>query len=114
MIELIRSEKGFERIPIEKIWDNDGDQVLAYRRNDLIFVFNLHPSQSFADYGILVPAGTYETALDSDAKKFGGYGLVDDTVKHFTLSDPLYKAAGKEWLKLYIPSRTAVVLRRKK
>ena len=40
--------------------------------------------------------------------------LTDDTVKHFTLSDPLYKKEKKEWLKLYIPARTAVVLRKTK
>ena len=28
--------------------------------------------------------------------------------------DPLYKKEKKEWLKLYIPARTAVVLRKKK
>ena len=35
-------------------------------------------------------------------------------VVHFTITDPLYKKEKKEWLKLYIPARTAVVLRKKK
>ena len=30
------------------------------------------------------------------------------------ISDPLYKKEKKEWLKLYIPARTAMVLKRGK
>ena len=45
---------------------------------------------------------------------YGGNGLTDDTVKHFTIADPLYEKEKKEWLKLYIPARTAVVLKKTK
>ena len=45
---------------------------------------------------------------------YGGNGLTDDTVKHFTIADPLYEKEKKEWLKLYIPARTAVVLKNTK
>ncbi len=85
--------------------------MLAFKRGDLIFVFNWSPNQSFADYGFLAPAGEYEVLLDSDATEFGGHGLVDDSVHHFTTPDPLYSPAGKGWLKMYIPARTAQVLR---
>ena len=44
----------------------------------------------------------------------GGFGLADDSVRHFTQYDPLYKKERKEWLKLYIPARSAVVLRKVK
>lgn len=112
MIALIQSNKGFENTPVMKVWDNDSDQILAFTRKDLVFVFNLNPCRSFSDYGILVPYGCYETVLNSDAKKYGGYGLIDETIKHFTIPDPVYKKVKKEWLKLYIPSRTALVLRK--
>ena len=52
--------------------------------------------------------------LNTDDVAFGGNGLTDDSVVHFTITDPLYKKEKKEWLKLYIPARTAVVLRKKK
>jgi 1,4-alpha-glucan branching enzyme len=32
-------------------------------------------------------------------------------VVHFTMPDPLYEKDNKGWLKLYIPARSAVVLR---
>lgn len=83
-------------------------------RKDLVFVFNFNPKQSFTDYGFLVPAGSYEVVLNTDNPAYGGYGFSDDTIKHFTMPDPLYKKEKKEWLKLYVPARTAVVLKKTK
>ena len=114
MVELNRSVKNFQDTPIQKVWDNDGDQILAYMRKDLVFVFNFSPNKSFTDYGFLTPKGEYEVVLNTDDPKFGGFGLNDDSVHHFTLFDPLYKKEKKEWLKLYIPARSAMVLRKVK
>ena len=114
MVNLIRSVKNFQDTPIQKVWDNDGDQILAYMRKDLVFVFNFSPTKSFTDYGFLVPKGEYEVVLDTDAPRFGGFALNDDTVRHLTQFDPLYKKEKKEWLKLYVPARTAMVLRKVK
>ena len=91
--------------------EKDDDQVLAFRRGDLIFVFNWNPIDSFTDYGFLAPAGEYEVVLDSDSSSFGGHDLLDRSVHHFTMPDPLYSPSGKGWLKLYLPARTAQVLR---
>lgn len=114
MIKLIRGEKNFQASEIEKLWTNDGDQILAYRRKDLVFVYNFNPAKSFSDYGILALAGEYEVVLNSDNPEFGGFGLSDDSIHHFTAHDPLYKKYHKEWLKLYLPARTALVLRKLK
>jgi len=113
MIKVVKSEKRFNLTPVEEVWHNDGDQVLAFKRGKLLFVFNFSPTQSFTDYGLLVEAGEYEVVLNTDAKDFGGNGLADDNVKHFTNYDPLYEKVGKGWLKLYIPARSAIVLRNK-
>ena len=113
MIKVVKSEKRFNLTPVEEVWHNDGDQVLAFKRGKLLFVFNFSPTQSFADYGLLVEAGEYEVVLNTDAKDFGGNGLADDNVKHMTNYDPLYEKVGKGWLKLYIPARSAIVLRNK-
>ena len=111
MVELVSGIYNFQSEPVEKLWEKDDDQVLAFRRGDLIFVFNWSPTQSFPGYGFLAPAGEYEVVLDSDSPAFGGHGLIDDSVHHFTTPDPLYTPSGKGWLKLYIPARTAQVLR---
>ena len=113
MIHLIKGVKNFQKTPVQEIWHNDGDQILAYSRGDLIFVFNFHPTKSFTGYGFMVPEAAYEVVLNTDAKEFGGNGLADDTMTHFTNFDPLLKPDGKGWLQLYLPARSAVVLRRK-
>jgi 1,4-alpha-glucan branching enzyme len=110
MIQLIGNKTDFQAIPIQKVWDSDGDQILAFRRNDLFFVFNFNPTQSFTGYGFLVPAGKYKVVLNTDHPQYGGFGLVDDTVEYFTVHDPLYEGEKKEWLKLYLPARTAMAL----
>ncbi|GHV09793.1 1,4-alpha-glucan branching enzyme [Bacteroidia bacterium] len=112
MIHLIGGVKNFQLTPIHKVWDNDSDQILAFRRDDLVFVFNFNPVRSFTDYGFLVPAGKYQVVLNTDAPQFGGYGISDDTVEHFTVHDPIYESEKKEWLKLYLPARLAMVLKR--
>ena len=114
MLKVICGVRNFQDTPIQKVWDNDGDQILAYMRKDLVFVFNFSPTKSFTDYGFLVPKGEYEVVLNTDAPQFGGFGLADDSVRHFTQFDPLYKKEKKEWLKIYIPARSAVVLRKVK
>ncbi len=112
MLNVVKKVDQFQATEIRKIWDNDADQILAYMRADLLFVFNFNPVRSFTDYGFLVPPGKYEVVLNSDAIRFGGNGLSDDSIHHFTLHDPLYEQENKGWLKLYIPARSAVVLRR--
>lgn len=111
MVELVSEINNFQALPIEKLWEKDDDQVLAYRRGSLVFVFNFNPSKSFDGYGILAPAGKYRPVLTTDDKAFGGFGNVDMEVEHLTITDPLYQPIGKEWLKLYLPARSAQVLR---
>ena len=94
----------------EKLWDNEGDQVMAFQRGDLVFVFNWNGVKSFEGYGIPVAEGKYKVVLNTDAEEFAGFGLSDDTVEHFTAPDEGYLGKGKGWLQLYLPARSAVVL----
>ncbi|MBR6192266.1 MAG: alpha amylase C-terminal domain-containing protein [Prevotella sp.] len=112
MMEVIHSEKKFNLTPVREIWVNEGDQVMAFMRGDLLFVFNFSPTRSFTDYGFLVPLGSYSVVLNTDSKDYGGFGFADDSVSHLTNYDPAYVGDKKEWLKLYIPARSAVVLRK--
>ena len=112
MIETISEAYNFQDSVIEKLWEKDDDQILAFKRGDLIFVFNFSPNKSFPDYGFLAPEGEYEIILDSDAPEFGGRGNIDSSIHHFTTEDNLYKPTGKGWLRMYLPARTAQVLRK--
>ncbi|MDR0834880.1 MAG: alpha amylase C-terminal domain-containing protein [Candidatus Symbiothrix sp.] len=112
MVHLIDNIKGFQTLEIQKVWDNDGDQILAFRRGDYIFIFNFNPVTSFTDYGFLVPKGEYKMVLNTDDLQFGGFNRINTTLNYQTGFDPLYATQKKEWLKLYLPTRTAVVLKR--
>jgi len=111
MIGLINSVPQFNQLSIDKLWDNEGDKVLAYQRGDLIFIFNFNGVKSFNDYGILADKGSYKIVLNTDKSLYGGFDLIDESVEHITLPEPK-DPSGKEWLMLYIPARTAFVLRK--
>lgn len=114
MLKAVKTEPAFERTPVVELWHQDADQVLVFMRGDLVFVFNWNPVKSFTDYGVLAPEGEYEVLLDTDSRQMGGFGNIDSSMSHFTNHDPLYAEQGKGWLKLYMPARTAQVLRKKK
>lgn len=112
MIHLVGAQKKFEKEPVVKLWEKDSDQVLAFMRGDLVFVFNFSPTNAYEGYGILAPAGEYVGVLSTDQPEFGGYDNIDLQTRHLTQFDELYAPAGREWLKLYLPPRTAMALRK--
>ena len=113
MVELVGRVHNFQALPVRKLWEKDSDQVLAFMRGDLVFVFNFSPVRSYDGYGILAPGGVYDVVLSTDNADFGGFGNIAEDVEHFTRPDELYTPLGVEWLPLYLPARTATVLRRR-
>ncbi|MBQ5693981.1 MAG: alpha amylase C-terminal domain-containing protein [Bacteroidaceae bacterium] len=111
MLKVIKSEKDMQKTNVTEIWHNDGDQVFAFQRGGLLFFFNFSPTRSYTDYGFMVKAGTYQYLLNTDDVKFGGKGFNDDSLKHLTIYDRDLAKDGKGWLKLYLPARSACVLR---
>ncbi|OLN80954.1 1,4-alpha-glucan-branching enzyme, partial [Colletotrichum chlorophyti] len=87
---------------------HEGDKVIVFERAGVVFIFNFHPNESFADYrvGIEVP-GTYKIILNTDSKEFGGHGRVDENTRFFTT--PMEWNNRKNWTHIYIPSRSALV-----
>ncbi len=89
---------------------NIDDQVLAFSRQPLIFIFNFSPFRSYTDYLVNVPAGKYKIVLNTDHKDFGGFERVDETVEFVSL--PLGKGSKEHGVKLYIPALTAIALKK--
>ncbi len=112
MLKTLKGQKDIQKTPVTEIWHDDGDQVLAYQRGELLFVFNFSYNRSYTGYGFRVKQGTYSVLLNTDDVAFGGHGLNDDSVRHVTQYDPLLTKDNKGWLKLYLPARSAVVLTR--
>ena len=112
MLKTLKLQKDIQKTPVTEIWHDDGDQVLAYQRGELLFIFNFSFNRSYTGYGFRVKQGTYSVLLNTDDVAFGGHGLNDDSVRHVTQYDPLLAKDNKGWLKLYLPARSAVVLSR--
>jgi 1,4-alpha-glucan branching enzyme len=110
MIHLIREEKMLTHKWPFLLFENPGDQVLVFGRGDLLFVFNFNPVKSFSDYGFPVDPGKFRIVLNTDHTGYGGHGLVEDGMIHYSKPDPY--TAPRHMLKLYIPARTALVLKK--
>jgi 1,4-alpha-glucan branching enzyme len=88
---------------------NEDDKVLVFERAGLLWIFNFHPTKSFADYRVGVEeAGTYRIVLDSDWGEFGGFNRNAKETKFFT--ENLAWNNRKCCTHVYIPCRTALVL----
>lgn len=108
MIAMAKSRKIFGS-PNVLLHENSTDKVLIFRRANLIFAFNFHPTQSYIDYEFEAPPAKYMMLLDTDDLKYGGYGRLDPNQEHFTTM----KTSGKQRyhrLSLYLPARAAFVL----
>ncbi len=107
MIRLVKKEGIFRFRPEPTVRDNER-QVLVFSRGALLLAFNFNPSQSFSDYRFGAAPGKYVEILDTDSKVYDGFGRNSQLVPHFTLYD---EVAGCNQLSLYLPSRSALVLR---
>jgi len=92
--------------------DNKGDQVLAYSRGDLLYVYNFSPNRSYTDYGIPVGAGKFRIVLNTDNPMFGGFGLVDESLNYFTFKYGKVASEHSYFIKLYLPPRVGLVFKR--
>ena len=86
---------------------DESKKVLVIGRGDCIFAFNFNPQYSFEQYGVVVAPGSYVTVLDSDSGDFGGFDRNDASVAHLT-----QKVDGNDVLYLYLPCRSAQVLKK--
>jgi 1,4-alpha-glucan branching enzyme len=111
MLSLISEYKVLESKEIHLLHENKQEQVIAFKRGDLIFIFNFNPFKSFQDYAFRTDAGKYTIILNTDSPKFGGNGLVDEQMVYYsTFIDN--KIMINNYLKIYIPSRSGIVFKR--
>jgi 1,4-alpha-glucan branching enzyme len=102
MLETVNQASCLNR-PTELLHSHASNQVLAFTRGELIFLFSFHPTHSHQDYQVNVPPGDYQLVLDSDAQKFAGHNRLEPN-QSFIPQDGTIQA--------YLPTRTALVLRK--
>ena len=86
------------------------EQMLCFARTDLFFVFNFHSTNSLNNVLIPVYPDTKELTvmMSSDDFKYGGFGNVAHQTYEFKEFD------GVRYVELYIPARTAIILKETK
>jgi len=111
MLSLVGNEHFFLN-PAELLYENKEQQILAFRRNNLIFVFNFSPDHSYTDFGIPTGPGKFRVALNTDSLQYGGFGLVDETIDYFTGSIYNDRPMNNDFLKMYLPARCGMVYKK--
>jgi 1,4-alpha-glucan branching enzyme len=106
MVGIIKEGRLFEKKEKYVLHDNER-QVLVYRRGDYVFAFNFSPNNSYPDYTVEgLPRGSYRVVLSTDDYRFGGHGRI---------AHEEYKAkkteGGKIGFNIYLPARSAVVMK---
>lgn len=82
------------------------DQTLVFYRNGLLFAFNFSPDKSLTNVTVPVPhPGEYSLMLSTDDEKYGGW----NRIQHVPY--PTKDINGQDSVELYLPARTAVVLK---
>ncbi|HIX19208.1 MAG TPA: alpha amylase C-terminal domain-containing protein, partial [Candidatus Akkermansia intestinigallinarum] len=105
MVRLAKETNLLAMRPARPLNMDENNQVMAFERGGLIFVFNWSGQRAIPDYRLPAPAhGEWKVILDSDDTRFGGYGRQDHSVHHFT--------DGQQYLSLYLLPRTVQVLSR--
>ena len=108
MIDLFKKKKILSKEPVS-VYNDEPAQVLVMKRNGYLFVFNFSPTNSYNNYQIDADPGKYKIVLDTDWKEFNGFERNSRKVSHFTRM-----TENGEKLSLYLPSRSAFVLKRLK
>ncbi|MEZ4828511.1 MAG: alpha amylase C-terminal domain-containing protein [Bacteroidia bacterium] len=109
MISVLKDNFVLTSLPANPLNMDDANQVVVFERNNLVFLFNFHPSRSVPDYEFTVPdKGPYRIILNTDSKAYGGHGRIDDALEYPTRKDEY----GNFRIRLYSTNRTALVLTR--
>ena len=113
MVHLIREQQTLGDRPEALVLDEE-KKILIFRRRNCIFAFNFNAVGSFADYGFAAPDGDWEVVLSSDALEFDGFDRVKVGERHPALAEKSPNGPEKydHSLKLYLPSRVALVLKK--
>ena len=108
MIRLIKDHRLLQSLPARQLNMDDANKTIIFERNNLIFLFNFHPSLSIPDYCFHAPLlGDYKVILNTDESEYGGFNRVDSRMRY-----PVQIIDGYPKLSIYLPNRTALVLER--
>ena len=110
MIKMVTSHHLLDCDKLSLLYRYDDNKIVIYKRADLMFAFNFHPQQSYPNYRIEAPPGSYRMLFSSDDPPYGGHGRLEIGQEHLTLPEKNGRP-NTHFLSLYLPNRTGIVLR---
>ena len=106
MVKLAKSARVLSGNDTQLALDNEA-KTLVYRKGGAVFAYNFHPVNSYDGCWLPMPeAGDYDVVMSTDDFCFGGLGRIWH--QRYTTQE----ANGKPGFSIYLPSRTALVLRK--
>lgn len=110
MIALARRCRLF-RGKSQQLYISNQEGLIVYRRGGTFFAFNFSPQTSYPAFFLPTGrAGTFTVLLNTDRAAFGGQGRISGTQRYEAAPGP----DGRIGFPIYLPSRTAIVLREEK
>ena len=108
MVSLAKTRRVLGSRDVQLALDNEA-KTLVYKKGGCVFAFNFHPTNSYDGCLLTMPEkGEYQVVMSTDDYCFGGQGRIWHQSYTATVQEN-----GKPGLRLYLPSRTAVVLVKK-
>ncbi|WP_058989556.1 alpha-amylase family glycosyl hydrolase [Anaerococcus rubeinfantis] len=95
---------------IFRLWLDNDRKVIAYRNKDIVYIFNFHPQNSYDSFQVPIhDKGKFKVILDTDDEEFGGLGRIS---KDFIYESKNLENTDYDGIEIYIPSRTALALKK--
>jgi 1,4-alpha-glucan branching enzyme len=110
MVHLLLSERALEMPRCIPVLLDDSRKLLCFRRGPLLFAFNFNGTESYADLELVVSSDEFDLVLNSDAKAYDGFDRIEKVGRY--RSELQYgQSFDAKILRIYLPSRTALVFR---
>ncbi len=107
MIAVTKDANMFEQKMGDLRFNDPYRQVIVFYRKGLLFAFNFSPCNSYTDVKVSIPnCADYAVAFTTDDWKYGGWGQINHGTYPVQVDEN-----GASTVSLYLPARTAMVLR---
>ena len=106
MVKIAKKNRVLQGHDIQRRLDN-WEKTLVYEKGGCVFAFNFHPVNSYPDCFIPLEEGIYQVVMSTDDYNFGGQGRI-----YHQTYEAVKQPGGQTGFYLYLPSRTAAVLKK--
>ncbi len=106
MVKIAKKYRIFEQKMGDLRLIHEDDKIVVFYRNGLLFAFNFHPEKSQTGVMIPIPHNTdYTVEFSSDDEAYGGWSRIAH------MKYPAKRFDGTDYIELYLPAHTAIVLK---